>query len=209
MIISRLIKICSCVMSVLFMSFLSTGCSGNNDNSLSTSDNLQQRSGFTYYWTGGWKLCVKCNSVYYGPAETTSRCAAGGTHEHENNSYSYKMLYNCDSPAEHMQVGWKYCTKCNVIFWCTVGGTVIRQCPAGSENNGYVHTSDQNSYFLLTQSVNDFGSIQGGWRYCGQCTNLFYSGGNQSLSCTCAPQHDGTVSYNYYLPYNLPGVNYN
>lgn len=41
---------------------------------------------------GGWRICIKCKSLFYGPEESSSRCPVGATHD-RGDSYDYGLEY--------------------------------------------------------------------------------------------------------------------
>jgi hypothetical protein len=47
-------------------------------------------------------------------------------------------------------------------------------------------------------------SVQSGWLWCHKCQSLFFGPGATTSVCPAGTHHDGTKSYNYSLPYNLP-----
>ena len=73
----------------------------------------------------GWKWCLKCQSLFFGPFSAASRCIAGGTH---NGSLSgdYSLVANVSaSPGQH---GWKSCRKCQSLFYGP--SQAASKCPA-------------------------------------------------------------------------------
>ncbi|NAZ76447.1 hypothetical protein GTQ99_13635 [Kineococcus sp. T13] len=78
----------------------------------------------------GWRWCDRCQGLYYGPAVADSTCPAGGTHAPAATSGSgdYALAINA-APAAGSQSGWRWCSRCQGLFWG--GGQAGSTCPEG------------------------------------------------------------------------------
>jgi hypothetical protein len=78
----------------------------------------------------GWRWCNRCQGLFYGPAITSSRCPAGGTHAApgQSGSSDYSPFHNV-APDPDRQSDWRWCDKCQGMFFGP--GVVNSRCPAG------------------------------------------------------------------------------
>jgi M6 family metalloprotease-like protein len=92
----------------------------------------------------GWLWCRKCEGLFFGPNEPSSRCPVSGTHD-GSGSGDYSLVYNVlDSPGQH---GWRWCRKCQGMFYGPGQGDSA--CPAGGAHDG----SGSGNYAMLWQAA--------------------------------------------------------
>jgi M6 family metalloprotease-like protein len=75
------------------------------------------------------------------------------------------------------QPDWRFCGKCNGLFYSGVNGCYYRgnqRCPAGDRHNPLGYN------FLLPHDIEETPTAQKDWRFCTKCNGLFYSGANGS-----------------------------
>jgi len=144
----------------------------------------------------GWRWCSKCQSLFYGE-HISSACPAGGRHVNAG-SYDYDLRhYGFGSgEAPRVQPGWRWCSKCQSLFY---GENTASVCPSGGSH------VNANSYNYAL----DFGGdgtaappgAQGGWRWCSKCQGLFYGGLGEPTGgvCPSGGPHVNANSYNYFL----------
>jgi hypothetical protein len=76
----------------------------------------------------GWRWCRKCSGLFFaGASENAGVCPVGGAHGPSSGSSDYGI--DMDDPGFSGQHGWKFCGKCNGLFWGSSPGGV---CPNGS-----------------------------------------------------------------------------
>lgn len=93
-------------------------------------------------------------------------------------------------PAASKQDKWRWCCKCQVLFYSGLGQGV---CPAGGG-----HDSTGSGQYLANLSAGC--SSQNGWRWCSGCQSMFY-GGTASV-CPLGGSHNSTGSGDYHMCLN-------
>ena len=153
---------------------------------------------------GNWRRCLKCESLFFGDSQATSRCASGGQHNADLNlSYNIYIFtengFSVDPTSADLQKGWRWCKKCQSLFF-SEGSTSI--CPAGSQHDGSesaFYVLDFISSFSETLSLVVDNKSQDGWRWCKKCQGFFF-GKNEALSnCPAGSKHSTEGSGNYVL----------
>jgi hypothetical protein len=91
----------------------------------------------------GWSYCNKCEGLFWGPSQSTSRCPEGGTHT--LGATSYGLLFQNDGTFSPVQSSWMYCYKCKGLFYGNNQSTSV--CPAGGTHDG----SQSGVYYLKYQ----------------------------------------------------------
>ena len=97
-------------------------------------------------------------------------------------------------PLPKTQEGWRWCVKCEGMFFAAAGKSV---CPAGGAHDG----GQSGHYHVMFNSTYPYG--QNGWRYCKKCGGLHY-GGFGSGVCAAGGGHDASGSFDYRLATNSP-----
>jgi hypothetical protein len=143
-----------------------------------------------------WRYCNKCRNLYYSP-EGGELCAAGGTHTTTSQTVyqvpDQRPSYSVASGSEsHLQSPWLWCRNCSCLFWGPEEST--SWCPeritvgvAGQLN----HDGSASGAYYLPNGVESNGdyawtgitSLQAGWRYCGNCKDLYWGGAWASSQC--------------------------
>ena len=93
-----------------------------------------------------------------------------------------------------IQDAWRFCRKCNGMFFD--GYPDKGMCPAG---RGHVA---QGYNFKLPYNVAESRTAQGAWRYCGRCHAMFFDGYPQKGSCTAGGGH-AAAGYVFVLPHDV------
>jgi Matrixin/Putative peptidoglycan binding domain len=93
------------------------------------------------------------------------------------------------------QRNWRYCAKCQGLFWAGSGDSV---CPAGGE-----HSKTGSGNYSLRHNAPLIMQWQSNWRYCSKCKGLWWAGSGSSV-CPDGGQHTKTGSGNYSLLHNAP-----
>jgi hypothetical protein len=159
-----------------------------------------------------WVFCSVCNGIFYCGGNHKSRgwCPGGFDGQpHADtpssyNSYDYGFFYDGDVGGG-WQGDWFWCHICSGMFWGKDGNTSYGVCPSGGGQDTHDGSQSYNSY--LVYSGGPAAGFQPGWFHCSQCSGLFY-GGTYNFGGTCpiddgdGPDHDGTGSYSYYMPWN-------
>ncbi|WP_317795240.1 CAP domain-containing protein [Actinoplanes sichuanensis] len=151
-----------------------------------------------------WRFCGKCNGMFFSGRDGTyyrqnQRCPGSGLHE----PMGYNFVLPHDVPASATaQPDWRFCGKCNGMFFSGRDGTYYRQnqrCPASGlhEPMGY--------NFVLPHDVPASATAQPDWRFCGKCNGMFFSGRDgtyyrQNQRCPASGLHE-PMGYNFVLPH--------
>jgi hypothetical protein len=97
-----------------------------------------------------------------------------------------------NSPGDPGQPNWRWCSKCQGLFYAGLSGSV---CPAG----GSGHSSVASGNYSLHVTTAD---TQENWRWCYKCQGIFYAGNSGSV-CPAGGAHvktgGSTPSGNYIL----------
>jgi hypothetical protein len=143
----------------------------------------------------GWRWCWKCQGLFFGGRAVGG--VAGGVCPQDKKQHSAdgsgSYILPCQSLGPHSQAGWRWCAKCQGLFFEPTQGS---DCPATGS-----HTASGGSYFL---TVNAPVTGQDNWRFCNKCRGLFFGGlpaaGTRGGKC---PQdggkHSSSTSGNYQL----------
>ena len=101
-----------------------------------------------------------------------------------------------DSPLYPGQAGWRWCHKCQGLFFGPNPGS---HCPAGGahENVGSANYSLRNQNALAPG--------QHGWRWCHKCQGLYFAG-NPGSHCPAGGAHDSAGSADYSLLFAGSGL---
>jgi murein DD-endopeptidase MepM/ murein hydrolase activator NlpD len=94
--------------------------------------------------------------------------------------------------ADTRQDGWRWCGKCNCLYF---GGNPGSKCPSGGQHS----KNEAWNYALVHNSPNAAGQHE--WRHCPKCQSLFFAG-NPGSNCPAGGEHSQTGSGNYVLEHN-------
>ncbi len=73
--------------------------------------------------------------------------------------------------AESMQAGWRWCSKCQGMFYAMASGAMhMGVCPAGGQ-----HIDAGSGHYLEVYDAQGSGKLQTGWSWCVKCQGFFYS----------------------------------
>jgi hypothetical protein len=107
---------------------------------------------------------------------------------------------NLPSPGTVGQQDWRWCHKCEGLFY-SGGQTSLGVCPVGGRHEKGVSSN----YTLAHDAPGAVG--QQDWRWCPRCQGLFYSGGQASAGrCPSGGKHEKAASGNYILANDSPGT---
>lgn len=141
-----------------------------------------------------WRWCKQCYCLYYS-SSGHSTCSWGGLHN-GTSSVTYVIKFNSD--GGHGQPNWRYCFNCSTLHFST---------GVCAWNDGAHITSPSGYYMIETEDNNDGTSglaLQGAWRYCANCSQLWWTGDGASLpraACPAGGKHIKLPSYFYLLRY--------
>jgi len=109
------------------------GAQGNHAHDGSASGDYALFTGPDGEGQPGWRWCRLCQGLHYA-ANKTSRCpspsAPGGQHD-GSQGYEYRVSM---SRAADGQPGWKWCSKCQGLFFS--GNQSAGICPSGGQHDG-------------------------------------------------------------------------
>jgi len=83
------------------------------------------------------------------------------------------------------QAGWRWCRKCQGMFYALDASGRLGLCPAGGP-----HDPAASAHYFVRMAANIDGVQQGGWSWCPECMGLYYSGGRGFLGvCPAGGTH--------------------
>lgn len=132
-----------------------------------------------------------------GPPGEPRPPVAGGTAGGHDRANSFNYVLSHDVAVPGGQGGWRWCRRCESLFY---GGHGDGACPAGGAHDR------SNSYDYVLPHDAPAPNAQGGWRWCRRCQSLFY-GGHGAAPCPAGGSHDATGSYDYVLPHDTTPPN--
>lgn len=142
----------------------------------------------------GWHWCRKCQGMWFSGFDAVrqlrSNCPAGGMHERRG-SGRYFLVHN--SPEQKgFQDGWRWCKKCEGIFFGRNHPDPSGKCPAGGQ-----HVSKGSGIYSIAHNLTWYPG-QHNWRWCHKCEGLFFTGHGGGI-CPAGDQHDSAGSGAYTL----------
>ena len=97
--------------------------------------------------------------------------------------------------AAATQDQWRFCRKCNALFFN--GYPQKGRCAAGG---GHVA---QGYNFVLPHEVPESPHAQGAWRFCSKCSVMFFDGYPQKGNCPAGGGHTA-AGFVFVLPHDIP-----
>jgi len=122
------------------------------------------------------------------------------------NAAAYALTDKDITVAFTVQTAWRYCVKCRNIYYSPEGG---EYCAAGG-----THTTTSQTIYEIPDEAPDYNVASGSssllqepWRWCKNCSCLFWGNGESSSWCAAMPKtgnqnHDGSSSGVYYMLYD-------
>lgn len=153
----------------------------------------------------GWRWCQKCQGLSFSGNLDQGSCPSGGKHD-GSKSAKYLMQFGGDDGNTNPQGGWRWCEKCQGLFWSHLaffpGEELgeISKCPAGGTHAGSFTTPSRSGLYVM-----EFGqgagntNPQGGWRFCKKCRGLFFSGFPDQGNCPSSGKHNSSNSGPYVM----------
>jgi len=140
-----------------------------------------------------WRHCHRCTALFWaGQRETAGICPADGQPHDKTVSGNYTLMH--DVTADPGQHDWRFCTKCNVLYF-SGGAETSGVCPAGGQHGNRSASGD---YSLAYDSPSAPGQAE--WRWCGKCAALFHAGASATAgTCPGGGAHEKTFSSDYTL----------
>jgi hypothetical protein len=139
-----------------------------------------------------WRFCSKCFALFFAGRRTPEVCAGGGTHD-ATGSGDYSLAISGQD-----QQGWRFCGKCMGLFY-SMRPQSTGACPAGGSHDG-LKSAD---YGLVSELnfLNANTPGENGWRFCNNCSSLFYALARTTGRCPAGGGHAAYVAYE-----EAPGV---
>jgi len=135
-----------------------------------------------------WRWCKKCQGLFYSGNPDQGACPSGGKHDASSSGYYDAVIGDNIAGAQNF---WRWCYKCEGLFYS--GNPDQGACPAGGKHDG----SQSGHYSVVVGNAPATGLTQVGWRWCGKCQGLFYSGNPDQGACPSGGKHDGSASGPY------------
>lgn len=109
---------------------------GQHQKTVSGNYTLAHNQAETAARQSDWRWCHKCQGLFFaGRQSSNGSCPSGGQHE-KTGSGNYALVHNQPAAPDH-QADWRWCGKCQGLFFAA-GQPVHGRCPAGGahENVG-------------------------------------------------------------------------
>ncbi|HEY0734802.1 MAG TPA: hypothetical protein VGD69_07825 [Herpetosiphonaceae bacterium] len=128
-----------------------------------------------------WRFCQKCQALFFNGFPNKGRCPAGGGHRRESSARNFFLPHDV-AESNHAQGAWRFCHKCNAMFFD--GFPTKGSCPGGGghESAGFV--------FVLPHDIPAQGLNQGGWRFCHKCFVMFFDNAPGQGRCAAGGGHE-------------------
>lgn len=125
-----------------------------------------------------WRLCRKCNVLFFKGYPNKGHCPAGGGHAATGDNF---VLPHDIAETRSAQGAWRYCAKCHAMFFD--GYPQKGACPGGGGHAaaGYV--------FVLPHDIPVRGLVHGDWRFCNKCHTMFFNGSGNKGRCPAGNGH--------------------
>lgn len=145
----------------------------------------------------GWRYCVNC-SILFNEDSKRSVCPSKKEEDGRHVAAGHDFVIvtghedTCFGDTTHNQSHWRQCIHCAALYFAK--GARPEICPA----NGDRHYADDK--YCYSPPINRVGSAprnkegakaQGGWRYCGKCTGMFFDGDLNNKG-VCPAKGDGS-----------------
>jgi acetyl-CoA carboxylase beta subunit len=145
---------------------------------------------------GGWRWCNKCEGMFYAVSTMNHMgvCPAGG--HHDDSGSGHYMANVGESVSGKQQGGWRWCHKCEGMFYAVSTMNHMGVCPAG----GHHDNSGSGHYAAISGEDASVGDCrqQGGWRWCHKCEGMFYARASAGKGvCPARGHHDDSGSSHY------------
>jgi hypothetical protein len=128
-----------------------------------------------------WRICDKCQGLFFGGGIANSLCPAGGTHgaPARSGSGNYSLAQNIVGDPTH-QENWRLCDRCQGLFYGP--GIANSRCPVGGTHSG-------RGNYSLAQNIAADPKRQDGWRWCNRCQGLFFGATVTMSHCPATGAH--------------------
>jgi hypothetical protein len=93
------------------------------------------------------------------------------------------------------QSNWRFCKKCNGIFFNGYADKGVCAAGGGHISAGYT--------FILHHDVPETATAQSKWRFCNKCKGMFFDGYPNKGVCAASGSHQA-AGYTFALPHNTP-----
>jgi hypothetical protein len=115
-----------------------------------------------------WKLCSSCLALYYSGDSEAGLCPASGQHV-PTPQLVFRVPHSSIKPGQFGQDDWRFCDKCNSLFWNGDGGNgVCARDRLAHEEAGF--------NFQVPYTTSPVHQPDQFWRYCLKCASLFHQG---------------------------------
>ena len=154
-----------------------------------------------------WRFCTKCTMLFFNDVLRDNRGTCPRDHQgHDPRGFNFEPQFHPDldlADTPTTQSRWRFCGKCHVMFF-QGSPPRDRKCAA----DGGTH-EEIGFHFMLPVNragapalVPETPTGQGGWRFCGKCTSLFFDGFADKGVC---PRDDGghaSIGDTFVLPHD-------
>lgn len=133
-----------------------------------------------------WRYCGKYHEMFFDGYPDKGACPAGGGHAAIG--FMFSIEYNArrtqEIPGRHRQYDWRFCNKCDALFYDGYSDKGV--CPRGGG-----HVAQGYMFGLWDVSGPGFPGAprQSDWRFCNKCHVLFFDGYPDKGRCPAGGGH--------------------
>jgi hypothetical protein len=129
-----------------------------------------------------WFFCNKCHGLFFDPdGSSNGICPASGEHDHTQPKPSFEFDLPHDvKETDKAQEGWRFCAKCNGMFFNKAFDASA--CPKGGGHEA------QGFNFVLNHDVPLGPNRQSDWLFCEKCHGMFFKAPTPG---NCPKDHQG------------------
>jgi len=134
-----------------------------------------------------WNLCRNCLALYWSVDDNDAGlCPAAG--RHVSSGELFRVPHTSIEPCAIGQPDWRFCDKCNSLFWNGDGGNGVCARDGGPHRAAGFN-------FQVPFTPGEVAQPDQFWRYCVKCASLFYQGDNG----VCPKDHGAHAGAGWYF----------
>jgi hypothetical protein len=134
-----------------------------------------------------WRYCGKCHGLFYDGYTSKGPCPADGS-GHSAIGFNFSIEYNShqtqELPGRTRQYNWRFCNKCEVMFYDGYPGKGV--CPIGG---GHVAQGYMFGLWDVNGPSFPHDRMQSDWRFCNKCQVLYFDGYADKGRCAAGGGH--------------------
>jgi uncharacterized protein with PIN domain len=141
-----------------------------------------------------WRFCAQCRAIYFDGFANKGVCAAGSVHTlfaHSAAGFNFVLPHDVPETPTTQQA-FRFCSKCEVLFWDGSADKGVCAAGAGHAAAGF--------NFVLPHEVPEPSTAQQDWRFCVKCEAMYWDGSPNKGVCAATGTHEA-AGFNFILPH--------